>query len=76
LLGGVAGAPGSGLSAAQGRAELDRAVHTLRRAVAAGYRSVAWIRRDPDLDSLRSRPEFQLLMLDLDFPDDPLATSD
>ena len=49
---------------------------TLRRAVAAGYRSVDWIRRDPDLDPLRSRPDFQLLMLDLDFPDDPLATSD
>jgi eukaryotic-like serine/threonine-protein kinase len=76
LLGGVAGAPGSGLSAAQGPAELDRAMDTLRRAVAAGYRSVAWIGRDPDLDPLRSRPDFQLLMLDLDFPDDPFATSD
>jgi hypothetical protein len=40
----------------------------LRRAIAAGYREVDWMQRDPDLDPLRSRPDFQLLMMDLAFP--------
>src|SRR5262249_22990911 len=53
LLGGVAGTPGSGLSAEDGPAELDRAMATLRRAVAAGYGDAIEMRRDPDLDPLR-----------------------
>jgi serine/threonine-protein kinase len=73
LIGGVAGAPGSGLSAAEGPAELDRAMGLLRRAVAAGYRSIDWMRRDPDLDGLRGRRDFQLLMMDLAMPVDPFA---
>jgi hypothetical protein len=48
----------------------------LHRAVNAGYRNVALMRRDSDLDSLRSRPDFQLLMMDLAFPDDPFARGD
>ncbi len=39
-LGRVAGAPGSGLSAAEGQAELERAMETLRQTIAAGYRPV------------------------------------
>ena len=58
-LGGIAGTAGSGLSAAEGAAELDRAMGVLRRAVAAGYRNVAWMKRDPDLDPLRARPDFR-----------------
>jgi serine/threonine-protein kinase len=73
LLGGIAGAPGSGLSAEEGQAERDRAMEALRRAVAAGFRTVTWLRRDPDLNSLRTRPDFQLLLLDLDFPSDPFS---
>jgi serine/threonine-protein kinase len=73
LLGGVAGAPGSGLSAAQGQAELERAMDTLRRAIAAGYRPVGWMRRDPDLAPLRSRQDFHLLMMDLSFPAEPFV---
>jgi serine/threonine-protein kinase len=69
----VATMPGSGMTASQGRAEAERAMHWLRQAVAAGYRNVALMRRDADLDSLRSRPDFQILMMDLEFPDDPLA---
>jgi hypothetical protein len=45
----------------------------LRRAVAGGYRNVTWMNRDPDLDALRSRPDFQLLMLDLVLPAEPFA---
>ena len=73
LLGGVAGESGSGLLAEEGPAELDRAMDALRRAVAAGYRSVSWIRRDPDLKPLHSRPDFQLLMMDLAMPAEPFA---
>jgi serine/threonine-protein kinase len=73
LLGGVAGAPGSGLSAADGPAELERAMDTLRRAAADGYRPFDWMRRDPDLDPLRSLSAFRLLMMDLAFPADPFA---
>jgi tetratricopeptide (TPR) repeat protein/tRNA A-37 threonylcarbamoyl transferase component Bud32 len=76
LLGGAAGLPGSGLSPEDGAAELDLAMATLRRAVAAGYRSVEWMRRDPDLEPLRSRSDFQLLMMDLTFPEKPFARGD
>jgi serine/threonine-protein kinase len=73
LLGGVAGAPGSGLPAAEGPVEFDRAMDTLRRAVAAGHRSFDGMRRDPDLDRLRSRDDFKVLLMDPATPDDPLA---
>jgi eukaryotic-like serine/threonine-protein kinase len=72
-LGGVAGTAGSGLSAALGAAELDTAMVALRRALAGGYRNVPWMKRDPDLDPLRDRPDFRLLMMDLAFPTNPLA---
>jgi hypothetical protein len=45
----------------------------LRRALERGYRNVNLIRKDPDLDPLRSRPDFQALLLDLSFPADPFA---
>jgi hypothetical protein len=45
----------------------------LRQAVAGGYRKLTVLRTDLDLDPLRSRPDFQLLMMDLAFPDDPFA---
>jgi tetratricopeptide (TPR) repeat protein len=72
-LGRAAGVPGSGLLAAVGPAELDRAMDLLRHAVAAGYHPVGWMRRDPDLDPLRGRQDFQLLLRDLMMPDDPFA---
>ncbi len=62
---------GSGLAAAEGRADADRAMDTLRRAVAAGYRNLANMRTDADLDALRSRADFQLLMMDVGFPEKP-----
>jgi hypothetical protein len=45
----------------------------LRRAAAAGYRDIAWMRRDPDLDPLRARADFQVFLLDLAFPADPFT---
>jgi hypothetical protein len=43
----------------------------LRRAVAAGFADIAHIRADPDLDPLRSRADFQTLLMDLAFPTNP-----
>ncbi len=73
MLAGLAAKPGSGMTAAEGRAESHRAMEWLRRAVAAGYRNLTILRTDTDLDPLRSRPDFQLLMMDLEFPDDPFG---
>ena len=76
LLAGLAAEPGSGMTAAKGRTEADRAMARLRQAIAAGYRKLFFMRTDPELDPLRSRPDFQLLMMDLEFPDDPFARED
>jgi serine/threonine-protein kinase len=72
----VSALSGSGMSAVEGRAEAERAMQWLHRALARGYRNVALMRRDPDLDPLRSRDDFQLLMMDLSMPDDPFARPD
>src|SRR5262249_23686600 len=72
-LAGIGTMPRSGMSAIEGQAEAERAMQWLHRAVARGYRNVALMQRDPDLDPLRSRPDFQLLMKDLAMPDDPFA---
>jgi hypothetical protein len=67
------GMPGSGVGAAEGRAEAHRAMEWLRQAIAGGYRKPTVLQTDSDLDPLRSRPDFQLLMMDLEFPYDPFA---
>ncbi len=72
-LAGIAAEPGSGMTAAEGRAQADLAMHWLRQAVAAGYRDVALMRSDTDIRPLRSHPDFQLLMMDLEFPADPFS---
>ncbi len=58
------------------RAYADRAMAALRRAVDTGSRDIPMLRSDRDLDSLRSRPDFQMLLLDVAFPNDPFARSD
>ena len=73
LLSGIAAQPGSGLSAAEVDSLGAKAVATLHRAVAAGLQDVAFMRRDTDLDPLRSRPDFQMLLMDLAFPDEPIC---
>jgi tetratricopeptide (TPR) repeat protein len=70
----LAGAADSGLTAAEGQTERDRALGCLRAAAAAGFRDLARIQADPDLDPLRSRLDFQLLMMDMAFSDDPFAS--
>jgi hypothetical protein len=56
-----------------GRATADAAMATLRGAVAAGWRDSARLTADPDLAPIRSRSDFQLLVMDLAFPADPFS---
>jgi tetratricopeptide (TPR) repeat protein len=72
----LAGRPDSGVSAAEGLAESDRAMTWLRRAVAAGQRNPDTYRTESALDPLRNRPDFRLLMMDLAMPADPFAPGD
>jgi eukaryotic-like serine/threonine-protein kinase len=57
--------------------DLDRAVENLDQARSTGeFRGTVRfdeIRREPLLDPLRSNPRFQLLMMDLAFPDNPFG---
>ncbi|HEX3149560.1 MAG TPA: serine/threonine-protein kinase [Gemmataceae bacterium] len=46
----------------------DRAMVVLKAAVTAGYRDSAHMKKDADLDPLRGRPDFQLLLKTLDDP--------
>jgi serine/threonine-protein kinase len=66
LIAGTAAAPGSGLPPAEAEAEAARAVALVRRAFAAGYSGLAWVRDlDTDLKPIRGRPDFQALMAEL-----------
>ncbi|MFI5455097.1 MAG: protein kinase [Isosphaerales bacterium] len=73
LLAGIASETGSGMTTAAARTEADSAVKTLRRAFAAGWKNLAHTRADTDLDPIRSRPDYQMLELDMAMPADPLA---
>ena len=73
LLSGLATRPGSGLTTSEAGALGEQAVESLRRAVAAGLEDMVYMRRDTDLDPLRSRSDFQLLLMDLAFPEEPFA---
>jgi serine/threonine protein kinase len=73
LLSGIAAEPGSGLTGADVSALAEQAVLSLRRAVDAGFRNVGFMHRDTDLDALRGRSDFQLLLMDLSFPERPFA---
>jgi serine/threonine protein kinase len=48
------------------REEADRAMAWLKQAVAAGYRKVAHMAKDHDLDALRQRQDFKKLMAELE----------
>ncbi|MFL5244808.1 MAG: protein kinase domain-containing protein [Gemmataceae bacterium] len=37
----------------------DQAMEALRQAVGEGWANAAWMKKDPDLDALRDRPDFQ-----------------
>ncbi len=72
-LAGIAALAGSGFSAKEGATEGDRAMSCLRKAVEGGFRDLAVMRTDSDLDPLRTRLDFQLLMMDVAMPEEPFA---
>jgi hypothetical protein len=72
-LAGIATRPGSGVSAAQGQAEADRAMTWLRTAIDGGFRPPAQTWAESALNPLRSRLDFQVLMMDMAFPKDAFA---
>ena len=72
MLSGIAGLAGSGITTSDGGLEAERAMDILRRTVAADYHG-GELRTEPALDPLRSRLDFQLLMMDLAMPGDPFA---
>jgi serine/threonine protein kinase/tetratricopeptide (TPR) repeat protein len=61
----LANRPGSGVSAEEGRAETERAMSWLRKAVTAGYGNPNAYRTESALDSLRGREDFKKLLADL-----------
>ena len=72
-LAGLAGKPGSGVSAIERDDHTLRAMELLSRAIAMGNRFAPMFATDRGLDPLRSRDDFRLLMMDLAFPDEPFA---
>ena len=70
---GLAGRPGSGVSAAEAAIEADAAMALLHQAVAMGYRRLGAYRTADALERLRDRDDFQLLMMDLAFPAEAFA---
>ena len=58
------------------RRDADHAMNAFREAVALGWSGLAYLKRDPDLDSLRGRADFQLLMMDMAMPAEPFAPAD
>jgi serine/threonine-protein kinase len=45
----------------------------LKQTIATGFRDLKLLHSDPDLNILRARPDFQRLLLDLAFPEQPFA---
>jgi tetratricopeptide (TPR) repeat protein len=68
----VAGLDGA-IDPSQREARAGRAVDALSRAAAAGHYDTGRLGRDPALDPLRPRHDFQVLLQDLAFPTDPFG---
>ncbi len=75
MLSSVAGVSGSGVTASEGPSEAEEAMAVLRRTVGDGYHARE-LKNESCLDSLRARPDFQLVMLDVAFPAQPFARGD
>jgi hypothetical protein len=61
------------VSAAEGAEQAEKAMVLLRWAITMGYRDPAAYGTESAFDPLLNRPDFQLLMMDLDFPAEPLG---
>jgi serine/threonine-protein kinase len=69
--------PAEGPTAAdRQRRDAERAIATIRQVIGRGWAYADVLKTDPDFDSLRSRPDFQALMMDLAMPADPFARGD
>jgi eukaryotic-like serine/threonine-protein kinase len=73
MLADVAGRAGSGVSAAEGPIEAERAIGILRQAVRTGFRDPDAYRSESALAPLRERDDFRLLMMDLEMPAESFA---
>ena len=69
----LAGGDGTGVPLGDAPIEADKAMSLLKKAVGMGYRESSSFRTESALDPLRSRLDFQLLMMDLALPDWPFA---
>jgi serine/threonine protein kinase/tetratricopeptide (TPR) repeat protein len=58
--------PGSGVSAEEGRAEIDRAMSSLRKAVTGGFGNLDAYRIESALDPLRGREDFKKFVAELE----------
>ena len=67
-LAGLASRPGGGLSAGEGADQAEKAMALLREAVSQGYRDRDSYRVTSALDSIRKRPDFRALMMDIAMP--------
>jgi eukaryotic-like serine/threonine-protein kinase len=65
-LAGAGSVAGSGMKAEEVRDTADKAMATLNRSVAAGYRDATNIRTDADLEAIRKRPDFEKLLKELE----------
>jgi serine/threonine-protein kinase len=66
--------PAEGPTAAdRQRRDAERAVARIRRVTEMGFANSDVLENDPDPDSLRSRPDFQALVMDVAFPAEPFA---
>jgi hypothetical protein len=72
-LAGMADLSASTVSDVEGSVESKRAMDELRHAASTGFRMLSLIAIDEDLDPLRARADFKLLMMDLMIPSDPFA---
>ena len=70
---GLAGRPGSGVSAAEVSEHVAHSMALLRKAVGLGYRNASDFRIESALEPLRNCDDFRLLLLDVAFPATPFA---
>ncbi len=75
MLSQIAGMKGSGIPAGERQVEADKAMAVLRRVTAEGFRTPE-LHGESSLEPLRTRLDFQLLMMDVAFPARPFAQGD
>jgi len=73
VLASLAGRDGSLVPAAAASSEAETAMALLGKAVTMGYLNRHAYKTESALDPLRNRPDFQLLMMDLEMPAEPFA---